>query len=104
MTMKNTKSKKQLVLAAVLAVSVLAPVGAMAAPLDELANNLSRAGATWGPALLVLGALIAGGSIVLGHHQSGDKVKNFLLGAIFLVFAAGGSAFIYAAMKNLVGN
>ena len=66
-----------------------------------LANSIEEAGRTWAPALLVLGALLVGGAIMLGSHSTGEKVRNFLLGAVFLAAAAAGGAFILAKINGL---
>lgn len=65
-----------------------------------LANSIEEAGRTWAPALLVLGALVVGGGIMLGSHQSGEKVRNFLLGAVFLAAAAAGGAYILGKING----
>ncbi len=79
----------------------LAPAGLRADTLDGLAQAIDSAGRLWGPALLVLSALIAGGAIGMGSHQSGEKVRNFLLGAVFLALAAAGGAAILAKINGL---
>ena len=66
-----------------------------------LASSIEDAGRTWAPALLVLGAIVVGGGIMLGSHQSGEKVRNFLLGAVFLAAAAAGGAYILGKIKGL---
>ncbi len=68
---------------------------------DGLAQAIDSAGRLWGPALLVLSALIAGGAIGMGSHQSGEKVRNFLIGAVFLALAAAGGAAILAKINGL---
>ena len=65
-----------------------------------LASSIEEAGKTWAPALLVLGALVVGGAIILGSHSSGEKVRNFLLGAVFLAAAAAGGAFILGKING----
>jgi hypothetical protein len=67
-----------------------------------LANAIDSAGRLWGPALLVLAALIAGGAIAMGSHNSGERVRNFLLGAIFLVLAAAGGSALLAKLQGLL--
>ena len=67
-----------------------------------LAASIDQAGRVWGPALLVLAALIAGGAIAMGSHNSGEKVRNFLLGAIFLVMAAAGGAALLSKLQSLL--
>jgi hypothetical protein len=69
--------------------------------LDGLARTIDAAGRTWGPALLVLSALVAGGAIALGSHGSGEKVKNFLIGAVFLALAAAGGSALLAKITGL---
>ena len=49
----------------------------------------------------MLSALIAGGAIGMGSHQSGEKVKNFLIGAVFLALAAAGGAAILGKINGL---
>jgi hypothetical protein len=46
---------------------------------------------------MVLGGLVAGGAIALGSHNAGEKVRNFVIGALFLALAAGGGT----ALLNL---
>ena len=41
-----------------------------------------------------------GGGIMLGSHQSGEKVRNFLLGAVFLAAAAAGGAYILGKING----
>lgn len=72
---------------------------------DNIAKVIDNAGKLWGPALLVLSALLAGGAIGMGSHQSGEKVKNFLVGGVFLALAAAGGAFILSKFSGFgVGN
>jgi hypothetical protein len=68
---------------------------------EGLAQAIESAGRTWGPALLVLAALIAGGSIALGSAHAGEKVRNFLIGAVFLVMAVAGGAAIVSRLGGL---
>lgn len=87
------------------AAAVSAPQVLLAAPGGDpffggLANSIEEAGRTWAPALLVLGALVVGGGIMLGSHQSGEKVRNFLLGAVFLAAAAAGGAYILGKING----
>jgi hypothetical protein len=90
------------------ALQVLALLGASTVPafaggdpFSGIAQAIDSAGKLWGPALLVLSALIAGGAIGMGSHQSGEKVRNFLIGAIFLALAAAGGAAILAKINGL---
>lgn len=103
MAKKLLKDAGRLALAAAVVV-LTSPGGAFAADgfLEGLARALDQAGRVWGPALLVLGGLVAGGSIMMGSHQSGEKVRNFLIGAIFAVLAAGGGAFVLSKLQPLV--
>jgi hypothetical protein len=86
---------------AVVVASALAASPAQAEILDGLARTIDAAGRTWGPALLVLSALIVGGSIGMGSHQSGEKMRNFLFGGVFLALAAAGGAFILGKFNGL---
>jgi len=103
MAKKLLKDALRLAVAAGVVVLV-SPSGAFAADgiLEGLARALDQAGRVWGPALLVAGGLIAGGSIMMGSHQSGEKVRNFIIGAIFAVLAAGGGAFILGKLQPLL--
>jgi hypothetical protein len=82
---------------------VLLPAApALADPFSNLANTITSAGAKWAPALMVLGALTAGGAIVMGSHESGRWAKNFLLGGIFLILAGLGAA-ILQKVQSIIG-
>ncbi len=85
----------------VMVAGALAAAPAGADTLDGLARTIDAAGRVWGPALLVLSALIAGGAIGFGSHQSGEKIKNFLIGGIFLALAAAGGAIILGKFNGL---
>ena len=50
---------------------------------------------------MLIGALIAGGAIMMGSHESGRHTRNFLFGAIFLVLAGAGLA-IYDRVSGLL--
>lgn len=91
---------------AIVTLWTLAPTAARADGfLEGLARAIDSAGRLWGPALLVLSALIAGGAIGMGSHQSGEKVRNFLIGAVFLALAAAGGAAILSKINGLgIGN
>jgi hypothetical protein len=82
---------------AAVALVVVCASSALAAPFDDLAEAIDKAGRKWGPALMVLGGLVAGGAIALGSHNAGEKVRNFVIGALFLALAAGGGT----ALLNL---
>jgi len=105
--MRDSVGRRGVARAALLVATLASvPTIAMAAPGGDpffggLANSIEEAGRTWAPALLVLGALVVGGAIMLGSHQSGEKVRNFLLGAVFLAAAAAGGAFILAKIASL---
>jgi hypothetical protein len=71
-------------------------------PFSNLADTITSAGAKWAPALMVLGALTAGGAIVMGSHESGRWAKNFLLGGIFLILAGLGAA-ILQKVQSIIG-
>jgi hypothetical protein len=72
-------------------------------PFSTLADTISQAGSRWAPALMVLGALCAGGAIVMGSHESGKWAKNFLIGSIFLILAGAGAA-ILGKVQGLIGS
>jgi hypothetical protein len=74
----------------------------MADPFSTLADTITSAGAKWAPALMVLGALTAGGAIVMGSHESGRWAKNFLMGGIFLILAGLGAAIIQK-VQSIIG-
>ena len=89
-----------------LAAVLFSPRASLALPSGDpffggLATSIEEAGRTWAPALLVLGALVVGGAIMLGSHSTGEKVRNFLLGAIFLAAAAAGGAFILGKINGM---
>ena len=89
---------------ALIALVLLLPAApALAAdPFSSLADTITAAGAKWAPALMVLGALTAGGAIVMGSHESGRWAKNFLLGGIFLILAGLGAA-ILQKVQAIIG-
>jgi hypothetical protein len=81
---------------------VLSSVPAFAQdPFAGLTNTLNSSARTWAAALMLIGALIAGGAIMLGSHDSGRHTRNFLFGAIFLVLAGAGLA-IYDRVSGLL--
>ena len=51
---------------------------------------------------MLVGALIAGGAIMMGSHESGRHTRNFLFGAVFLVLAGAGLA-IYDRIAGMLG-
>src|SRR6266436_3271280 len=70
-------------------------------PFAGLTNTLNSSARTWAAALMLIGAMIAGGAIMLGSHDSGRHTRNFLFGAIFLVLAGAGLA-IYDRISGLL--
>jgi hypothetical protein len=50
---------------------------------------------------MLVGALIAGGAIMMGSHESGRHTRNFLFGAVFLVLAGAGLA-IYDRISGMI--
>jgi len=70
-------------------------------PFAGLTNTLNSNARTWAAALMLIGALIAGGAIMMGSHESGRHARNFLFGAIFLVLAGAGLA-IYDRVAGLL--
>ena len=70
-------------------------------PFAGLTNTLNSSARNWAAALMLVGALIAGGAIMLGSHESGRHTRNFLFGAVFLVMAGAGLA-IYDKVAGLL--
>ena len=70
-------------------------------PFAGLTNTLNSNARTWAAALMLVGALIAGGAIMMGSHDSGRHARNFLFGAIFLVLAGAGLA-VYDRVAGLL--
>jgi hypothetical protein len=70
-------------------------------PFAGLTQTLNSNARTWASALMLIGALIAGGAIMMGSHDSGRHTRNFLFGAIFLVLAGAGLA-IYDRISGLL--
>jgi drug/metabolite transporter (DMT)-like permease len=70
-------------------------------PFAGLTRTLDSNAPTWAAALMLLGALIAGGAIMMGSHESGRHTRNFLFGAVFLVLAGAGLA-IYDRVAGLL--
>ena len=71
---------------------LVSSVPALADPFQGLINTLNSSARNWAAALILIGALVAGGAIMLGSHESGRHTRNFLFGAIFLVMAGAGLA------------
>jgi hypothetical protein len=81
---------------------VLSSVPAFAQdPFAGLTNTLNSSARTWAAALMLVGALIAGGAIMMGSRESGHHTRNFLFGAVFLVLAGAGLA-IYDRVAGLL--
>ncbi len=97
------ENRRTLVIAACLAIALLFPsVAAFAQdPFAGLTNTLNTSARNWAAALMLVGALIAGGAIMLGSHESGRHTRNFLFGALFLVLAGAGLA-IYERVAGLL--
>ena len=70
-------------------------------PFAGLTNMLNSSARTWAAALMLVGALIAGGAIMMGSHESGRHTRNFLFGAVFLVLAGAGLA-IYDRIAGMI--
>jgi hypothetical protein len=70
-------------------------------PFAGLTNTLNSSARTWAAALMLVGALIAGGAIMMGSHESGRHTRNFLFGAVFLVMAGAGLA-IYDRISGII--
>ncbi len=83
-----------------LALSV--PAWAVGDPLSGLVEVITQNAQRWSAALMILGGLGAGGSMVLGHHQSGEHARRFLFGSLFLL-AAGAGVQMYSRMQSLLG-
>ena len=80
---------------------VTVPAFAQQDPFSGLTNTLNSSARNWAAALMLVGALIAGGAIMMGSHESGRHTRNFLFGAIFLVLAGAGLA-IYDRVAGLL--
>ena len=83
--------------------TLLAAVGPASAqdPFAGLTSTLNSNARTWAAALMLVGALIAGGAIMMGSRESGHHARNFLFGAIFLVLAGAGLA-IYDRVAGML--
>ena len=96
------KRRTFVVLAGVLLGAVVLATPAVAQdPFAGLPHTLNSNARTWASALMLIGALIAGGAIMMGSHESGRHTRNFLFGAIFLVLAGAGLA-IYDRISGLL--
>jgi hypothetical protein len=89
-------------LAAGLVLGLGAPAWAAGDPLNGLVEVITQNAQRWSAALMIVGGLGAGGSMVLGHHQSGDHARRFLFGSLFLL-AAGAGVQMYSRMQSLLG-
>ena len=67
----------------------------------RLTSTLNSSAWNWAAALMLVGALIAGGAIMMGSHEAGRHTRNFLFGAVFLVLAGAGLA-IYDRISGLL--
>lgn len=96
------RRKLTLIFGLLVAVVLVTSVPAIAQdPFAGLTNTLNSNARTWAAALMLVGALIAGGAIMMGSHESGRHARNFLFGAIFLVLAGAGLA-VYDRVAGLL--
>ena len=97
------RSKAAFVALVVLGIVGLGSIPALAQtdPFQGLTSTLNSSARNWAAALMLVGALIAGGAIMLGSHESGRHTRNFLFGAVFLVMAGAGLA-IYDRVSGLL--
>jgi hypothetical protein len=96
------RGKLALIVGLLLGTVLVASVPAFAQdPFAGLTNTLNSNARTWAAALMLVGALIAGGAIMMGSHESGRHARNFLFGAIFLVLAGAGLA-VYDRVAGLL--
>jgi hypothetical protein len=98
----GTRRTLTLIVGLLLGAVLLSPVPVLAQdPFAGLTNTLNSSARTWAAALMLVGALIAGGAIMMGSHESGRHTRNFLFGAVFLVLAGAGLA-IYDRVAGLL--
>ena len=91
-----------LVVAVLFGFAVLSSAPAFADdPFAGLTSMLNSSARNWAAALMLVGALIAGGAIMMGSHESGRHTRNFLFGAVFLVLAGAGLA-IYDRISGMI--
>ena len=99
--MLKRRTLSLIVLAAVGGMLLLAHPALAQDPFAGLTNTLNSSARTWAAALMLVGALIAGGAIMMGSRESGHHTRNFLFGAVFLVLAGAGLA-IYDRVSGLL--
>jgi hypothetical protein len=99
---KGLRSLATALLAAGLVLVLGVPAWAAGDPLNGLVEVITQNAQRWSAALMIVGGLGAGGSMVLGHHQSGDHARRFLFGSLFLL-AAGAGVQMYSRMQSLLG-
>lgn len=97
----GNRRRVTLIASLLLATLLVSSVPAAADPFQGLINTLNSSARNWAAALILVGALVAGGAIMLGSHESGRHTRNFLFGAIFLVMAGAGLA-IYDRIAALL--
>ncbi len=98
----GSRRTRTLVIGLLLGTVLLASAPAFAQdPFAGLTNMLNSSARTWAAALMLVGALIAGGAIMMGSHESGRHTRNFLFGAVFLVLAGAGLA-IYDRIAGII--
>ena len=98
----GNRRTRALVVGLLLAVALVSSTPAFAQdPFAGLTNMLNSSARTWAAALMLVGALIAGGAIMMGSHESGRHTRNFLFGAVFLVLAGAGLA-IYDRIAGMI--
>jgi hypothetical protein len=99
--MTRGKNAATLLVAAAVLLALAGPALAIDDPFQGLTGTLNTSARNWAAALMLVGALIAGGAIMMGSHDSGRHARNFLFGAIFLVMAGAGLA-IYDRVAGLL--
>jgi hypothetical protein len=100
--MRNQSTTIATTLGLLLAVLLLTSVPALAQdPFAGLTRTLNSSARTWAAALMLVGALIAGGAIMMGSRESGHHTRNVLFGAVFLVLAGAGLA-IYDRISGML--
>ena len=98
----GTRRTAALVAALIVGLLLVSSAPALAQdPLAGLTSTLNSNARNWAAGLMLVGALIAGGAIMFGSHESGRHTRNFLFGAVFLVMAGAGLA-IYDRVAGLL--